>query len=208
MNLVDKLEPRYFDSMCNAAVIQYNGKPVRIVGCQGENVVCESQVPGELGETIRVPKDHVVGWRTFSYPSLGYRRINNAVLFIEKRQSAYRGLRNNTINITYSPVGRSLRSAGHINTSMSHLTSNGLWQQLFFPTFDSVSDLSKLISGDVTGVVLSDKLMVEPALRGKEERYNIFLNQRIIGSMDASRNMTFTSPKHRKVFTKVLKETV
>lgn len=205
-NLVEKLDPGYFENMCNGAMFARGGKVLVVREANDSYVYCTDVSEADWDDGVRIPNSYFKGWKVFEYPLLGYRRIGDVTAFIERRQSVQRGLKANNLTYNWSPVSLQIRNRGLVVTSESYMRANKLRHSLFFPTFDSIKSLNSLMDGTLSSLVLSSSVMIEPAVFGEQDKYNIYNNERLIGTVDGGGSISFSKPAHAKLFNKAIKE--
>lgn len=191
MSIVRSLGREYFNSFFQGALFAKDGAVFRVVGADRTGVLCHKFDDGS--ETF-VPNDFFVGFKTFSYPVLGYRKIKeNTIAFLTKTQSVHRGIRTNTVGVTWSGATAALIDMGYVSSSVSDKQKA---ESIYSNEFDTLADLPRLLNGDVTGLVLSPNIIIEPSVETQGDWYSVIFKRALIGKMNSRGNVTWTNPSH------------
>lgn len=200
-NLIDSLGHGYFRDFFREALFMYKGQVYSVRTADARAVHARRLSDGA---EVMVPNKEFMGFKAFEYPLLGYRRLDdNVIAFLSRVQSTQRGLRQNTINVDYSPVTSRLAANYLIPNPASVAPNAGL--RAFEPQWDRASKIDELIAGELTGVVLNERIIVEPSVHSNNDGYAIYFNQALVGTMDARKRTTFVSGKHEKIISPLLK---
>lgn len=207
MNLVEKLEPGYFADMCSGATFAKDGRVLEVSSVASNYAVRCSDVTDPNNITpVSVSSDFFTGWKAFSHPDLGYRKIGSFIVFIEKQQSVSRGLRPRNLRYRWSEVTSALANSNAVTgLNFPTLYDAGLLKQVFFPKFDSLNELGNLLSGKTVGLVLNENILIEPNVANDSDNYNIYYNTRKIGEVSSAGSFTFTKPAHMKMYNNSLR---
>lgn len=200
-DLVESLGSGYFRDFFNGAIFLYQGKAHSVMSADTRTVTANRLWDGE---TVNVPNREFMGFKAFAYPTLGYRRFSeDAVGWLSRIQSVHRGLRERSISTEYSPASIRLWQNGlRISPASNNVRAGRL---AFEPTWDSAADITKLLAGEQTSVVLNESLMLEPSAYANNDWYAIYYNQAAVGSMDYRGRCTFKSTRYEKLIVPMLK---
>lgn len=191
MSLIDEVGANYFTEMCANALFLKDGKLHKVDHCSSQGVICIEYNDTSTSVT-EVPREFFTGWKVFEYPVLGYRRFSDHLIgYIQRRQSTRRGLRVESMNIQLTPCSnllQQMRVVPPFNNAAKERAA-------MLPRFDSLEeDLPRLLSGEKSGLILSDGIVIEPDVDGnKANGYNIFLRQHIIGRMSDNGSIAWES---------------
>jgi hypothetical protein len=202
-NLITQMGAQYFNEKFNNSYFLYEGKVLRVLQAspQGTRVSVEELSDRLDDDTV---SDKVVsgsvfkGFKVFEYPLLGYRKFGEHKYgFASKRQTSYRGFRLEQISVTWTGCTRALIDLGVVHGG--RLSDYTKAKALLKPTFDSMDDLPKLLSGKISGLVLNNNTMIEPATGKQEDWYAILYKQAQVGSINAAGNITWNDPAFANV---------
>lgn len=191
MSLIDDLGANYFNDMCVNALFMKDEKLHKVDHCDSHSVIC-LQYEDVGTRVVTVNRDFFTGWKVFEYPVLGYRRFNEHLIgFIQRRQSTRRGLRVDAMNVQLTPCSNLLQQMGVVPM----FDNDSKARAAMLPRFDNFDeDLPRLLSGELSGLILSDGIVIEPDVNGnKASGYNVFLRQHIIGKMDDKGKISWES---------------
>lgn len=199
MNLIQSLGSSYFNEFFHGSVFMYEGRVHQIVECRSVGVRCTRL---HDGEPVTVPNNFFMGFKTFNYPALGYRRVTEHVAaFLTRNQSVRRGLNPQHVRHQNSPVSAKLINEGLVSAPHGH--NNGLL--VYEPVFDGPETVQQLLAGDRANVVLNEEILIEPSLNSDNDWYVIYHNQAIAGKMDYRGRPSFTNPKYESIITPLLR---
>lgn len=194
MNMVRSLGRDYFNNFFAGALFLKDDKVLRVEHADSRVVACLNITDAS---SEQVPAEFFTGFKTFNYPVLGYRRLKPHVhAFLTKKQSVHRGLRSNTMNVDFSGATHLLNDLGIVRATASE-SERAL--AAFSHQFDNMSDLPKLLSGEVSGLVLSPHILIEPSVEAEDGWYSIFYKRALIGKMNSRGGITWTSPNHSDI---------
>lgn len=199
MNLIQSLGAGYFNEFFHNALFMYEGRVHKVVEVRTSNVRCERL---HDREAVLVPNSFFMGFKTFNYPILGYRRMSeHMVSYLTRNQSVRRGLNESHIRHQWSPLSTRLAQLGYTSTGSS--INNGL--AVFEPTYDTGGDLKALLAGEKANIVLSDSVLIEPSTSSNNDWYTIYHKQSVVGSMDYRGRTTFNSNKYENIVLPLLR---
>lgn len=200
-NLVTSLGAGYFRDFFNGAIFYYEGKAHRVTGADQRTV---QAVRLSDGHAVLVPNAFFLGFKNFEYPTLGYRRLGpDVVAYLSRIQSTHRGLRQQSINVDYSPITSRLASQYLIPNPAGYNAYAG--QKVFEPEWDTAANIPELLAGDRTSVVLNEHVIVEPSVNAHVDWYSIYFNQALVGNMNSRGSASFGNKKYEKLITPLLR---
>lgn len=191
MNLVQSLGRPYFADYFRNAMFVKDDEVLRVETAERSGVTC-SRLRDQ--SYVTVPFDFFQGFKTFAYPELGYRRIkDNVIGYMNRKQSVHRGLRSNHISTVLSPCTTLLVDLGQVNGLINE-NEKGLavWNK----TFDTLADLPRLLAGELTGLVLSPALLIEPSVETANDWYSVYYMRSLIGKVNSRGTFTWSNPNH------------
>lgn len=116
---------------------------------------------------VELPVNIITGWRTFKYPRLGYRRINDTVVGTVSRspRSYTRGLSAENLVFTPSPRVRSQVFEYDDDSVGEFMDENivSIMKQALLPDYDGKEQWSKVLAGTAKAFVPSHNILCENA---------------------------------------------
>ena len=200
MNLINNLGHDFFNRKCAGAWILHNGEVCCIKAALGNEVHVYTD-PNEAGYVI--PADAFSGFKSLAYPKLGWRRLSrDTVAYLSKVQSAERGLRQNSINVTLSPVTRVLKSKRIITATVDVVA---LMNAVFKPKWDTKEDIPKMLAYAKRDVVLNEDVMIEPsAVQQDREQWDVLVSGAVSAVMDSVGRIKYTNPAHAELLQRMI----
>jgi hypothetical protein len=182
-------------------MFMYEGKVHIVNGADARCVIARRL---HDGADVVIPNSHFLGFKTFEYPTMGYRRLSDKVVaFLSRVQSTHRGLRAQSISIDYSPVVRKL-SGDYLMDNPARLADKAA-RAVFEPDWDSKADLPALLAGDKISMVLNEHVLIEPSVNASHDWYSIYYNQALVGSMNSRGVPSINNKHYEKLITPLLK---
>lgn len=189
MSMIERLGLRYCRDYLTSALIVYNGRPALILTV-GERDVPIEYVDAAGGNDL-LPHSFFTGWKVFAYPELGYRRAGNNLWHVHRSQSAYRGLRSNTLTFEHTPMSYLLHNSERTQL-VRNISGHVKLACVMLPEYDTAASLDALLRGELVGVVPNQNICVEPALDG--DYYTVLYRTKIVGRMDNQKNFHIDNP--------------
>lgn len=193
-NMVASLGAEFFGDRFRNALFLHDGKVLKIQNVAGGGVACENVETG-AGEIVNF--DAFEGFMKFAYPPLGYRRLApDVVAFATKNHTYLRGLRDERIVYTFSPVSKQLTDERVIRMDHDRRRRE---RELMRPTFDKLDDVNELIAGDRANVVLNENILIEPDIFGDEDKFAVYHRRRRAGVMLPDKKIKYFSKEYENL---------
>lgn len=191
-NLVESMGVNYFNEKFHNAFFLSDNRIYRVLSAARSDRVTVEDVEGDRDEKI-IAASRFPGFKVFEYPLLGYRRFADHVYgYAYKRQTTNRGFRMENVNVTWTGCTRLLYDLGVLTT---RLTDVDKAVALLKPKFDNYErDLPRLLSGEISGLVLNNNVMIEPAVDEAASWYSVLYKQARVGKMNQRGQITYTDP--------------
>lgn len=189
MSMIERLGIRYCQDYLSGALMIYNGRPA-LIGDIGDRIVRISYVDTNGGRED-IPHAFFTGWKVLAYPELGYRRVGNVTYHVQRSQSAYRGLRPNTLNFENTPVSY-LLVRDEQTAHRCALSNNPRLAAVMLPQYDGNAELDALLRGELVSVVPNQNICIEPSLN--DNSYAILYRTKMVGSMTADKRFIIDNP--------------
>lgn len=151
--------------------------------------------------------DMITGWKMFKYPKLGYRSLSkDVVVWCSRAQSYVRGLNANNLRTAYSNFTYTFsESTGQYN----NFNWRDKMRAVLMPVFHTKEDMPKLFAGEIPHVVLNEDVLIElPSSPGDKEVWEVYFRTNLLGSIDASLNITAVDAANRKIIERIVNKYV
>lgn len=151
--------------------------------------------------------DMITGWKMFKYPKLGYRSLNKDVaVWCSRGQSYARGLNANNLRTAFSNFTYTFsESTGQYN----NFSWRDKMRAILMPVFHTKEDVKRLFSGEIPHVVLNEDVLIElPSSPGEAEVWEVYFRSNLLGSIDASLNITAADAANRKIIERIVNKYV
>jgi len=198
-NMIERLGADWFNQRCGGAFFLFEGKLLLLRG------VANDAVKAETTEAItKIPMDYFSGFKVFEYPALGYRKYGKGwCVFMTKKHTFHRGLREGCVNIQLSPVSQLVYNKLYRKLGETDMPPEG-WRKMhavFFPEYDTAADMEDLFAGKRPCVVMNADIMVEydvsnPAAKG----FVIYHRERPIGWISPEREYKWRTEEYKSAF--------
>ena len=159
------------------------------------------------GRTKVFDTEMITGWKMFKYPKLGYRSLSKDVaVWCSRGQSYARGLNANNLRTAFSNFTYTFsESTGHY----SNFSWRDRMRAVLMPVFHTKEDVKRLFSGELPHVVLNEDVLIElPSSPGDAEVWEVYFRNNLLGSIDASLNITATEMANRKIIERIVNKYV
>lgn len=198
MSLVTSLGARYCDEYMRNGIVAHDNKAHYIERISSENILIR---PVGGGETVALPPEWLTGFAKLAYPELGYRKVGDYAVYVHRRQSAYRGLRNNLLHHDMTPASYMLhlaRNQGSSRRASDNMafTTAALVEQVMCPVYDGREVLDRVLSGTVAAFVPNSELCIEPLYNS--DKFGIYHSTKLAGTISSGRVIDTVSNSIRK----------
>lgn len=198
MNMVQSLGRDYFNSFFAGALFKRDADILRVTETTRYNVLCYDL---SNSREVEIPFDFFTGFKTFEYPTLGYRRVRDGVsVFLTRRQSTNRGLRHNAMEVQLTPATAALNDMGLIYARMSE-QDRAL--AAYNTSFDTVADIPRLLRGEASSLILSPYILIEPGVETADDWYSIYFKRAKVGTMNDRGTISWNNPIHANILENV-----
>jgi len=202
-NLAQSLGSSYFSERMSGVLLVRDGRILSITSYHTRDnsiechVVASPDHSGE-GESVRIDADLINSYDDVSTPAMGYVRVGDH-LWRATRNSSGRaaggflqsGVRWEPSQLTYL---MQLSGAGVSNAPPAR---DGL-MSLYFPAHNTLSEWSAMVEGELSGLVLSKDIIIEPTVRNDRDEYDVFVKGINIGALNPDMKINRYTPKENR----------
>lgn len=205
-SFVNTLGRDYAHENLSGAVFMYEGAAYSLDDISED---CDEFTATNLatGRSSRFDVDMITGWKMFKYPKLGYRSLSkDVVVWCSRAQSYVRGLNANNLRTAYSNFTYTFsESTGQYN----NFNWRDKMRAVLMPVFHTKEDVVKLFAGEIPHVVLNEDVLIElPSSPGDKEVWEVYFRTNLLGSIDASLNITAADAANRKIIERIVNKYV
>jgi hypothetical protein len=195
---IEDIGSDYADENLCGALFMYNGRVHRVMAIDGRSVRAYN-VDSE--QDVEIPASEVTGWRTFKYPRLGYRRIDeHTVALVTRSPRSYtRGLCYENVIIALSESSKQWQ----LNNVMDHVDlpevdyyyKDNKWSDVckaaMDPAYDDKDQYARFVNKEISSFVPNYNFMMDRV----GNNTNIYLAGHHIGYINRGGKIV-TAPKN------------
>lgn len=201
-NLAQSLGEEYFSDRMHGVLFVHEGRVLSVASYnRTRNVLaCEvaaSATNADVGSSVAVDADLVRNYDDVATPPLGYVRAGEN-LYRTSRVSNGRGAGGfvkSSAKWKGTPLTETLRTAGAL-TRQPEL--HVILQSIYFPSYDTMSRWDEMVSGDISGLLLSRDVVIEPSVRVNYDAYDVLVKGVVVGSLNPNRSINRYTPKENR----------
>lgn len=183
-NMIERLGLDWCNQRMVGGNFVYGDKVLRVAAVRADHVLCEDS---KTGDRSKLPLDFFTGFKVFKYPALGYRSYGPGLaVWLYKRHSYHRGLREQFVQLETSPVSSLLcKHNAQMLGALGALDRPGLMELVFFPKYHTLADMERLYEGDLACVVLNENVLIEPnVVNDNADGYTVYFKRRPCAAID------------------------
>lgn len=194
---IDDIGPDYAsDNLCGALFV-YDGRVHRVRNIDGRVLLARDV---EHGDDTEIPVSEVTGWRTFKYPRLGWRRVeDNTVVYLSRAARSYvRGISYDNVNVTLSDSSkRDYMDYRDLEEWDAHAYYkedkwDAICKSAMLPTYDGKEEYARFKAGELNSFVPNHNFLMDRT----SGVVNIYMSTQHIGYIAGGK--TVTSPNNLK----------
>lgn len=204
MSLVTSLGINYCNDWVRNCMVVYEGDAYYIESFHSRDnpiVVLRNIVTREV---VEVGHEWMTGFSVLAYPELGYRKSQGTARHYGRRQTAYRGLRQQVLVAERTPATVLYEQAnGRYGSATESVDSASMWlRQVMIPEYDGPEVLDEVLSGNQLCYVPNNHICIEPL--PNSPNHGVYYKEKLVGTIDRERTLDIAAPNIRKAVEEVL----